>query len=110
TLFRAHKVASRQAPMAIRVVVLEAAAAGVSVLALDLPSTSRTTPAKPINKPRARDVSGLSLSHNQATAAPESGAVAFRMADRLVVMCKTAYEYNANGRAELSRPTKRIAR
>ena len=75
----------------------------------DLPNTRSATPTKPINKPSDRNPPGRSLSHSQATSAPDSGTVAFKMAERPVAMCSTANAYSAKGSAEFSRPTNRIA-
>ena len=71
-----------------------------------LSEASSTTPAKPIASPAMRDPAGRSLSQAQATSAPNSGTVAFRMADRPVVRYSSAKAKQANGRPEFSTPTK----
>src|SRR5512133_1152034 len=50
---------------------------------------------------------GRSLSQSQAIMAPNKGTVAFRMADKPVLMARSANEKQANGMAELSTPTKK---
>lgn len=49
---------------------------------------------------------GLFLSQNQATTASNVGTVAFRMADKPVVMDSSANEKHTNGMLELNRPTR----
>ncbi len=94
--------------MASRVVPVDPAPAPATPVAPDLPITSSVTPAKPIPRPSMREPPGRSLSQSQATTAPSSGTVAFRMDVRPVVMCITAKANSANGMPELSRPTKRM--
>ena len=59
-------------------------------LKLALSAANATTPAKPITRPRMRKLEGRSLSHHQAISAPNSGTVAFRIADRPVLIDETA--------------------
>ena len=56
--------------------------------------------------PTVREPVGRSLSHTQATTAPNSGTVAFRMDDRPVEMDSSAYEKHTNGMAEFKHADK----
>ena len=71
---------------------------------------SIATPAKPMTRPRIREWVGRSFSQSHATTAPNSGTVAFRIADRPVVIASSAKAKQAKGIAELSRPTTKIGR
>ena len=72
---------------------------------LACPPVSKTTPPKPMAKPTVRDRLGLSPSQSQATTAPNSGTVAFRIEEKPVLMCITAKAYKANGMPLLRTPT-----
>src|SRR5512141_293971 len=71
---------------------------------------SIATPANPMTSPSTREWVGRSFSQSHATTAPNSGTVAFNMADRPVVIASSANAKQAKGIAELSRPTTKIAR
>ena len=76
-----------------------------SGLKLALSQASIATPRKPMAKPRMRLPPGRSRSQIQAISAPNSGTVAFRIADRPVLIDSRAKEKQAKGMPELSMPT-----
>ena len=62
------------------------------------------TPPKPIARPTMRVAFGRSFSHAQATSAPNSGTVAFKIDDRPMEIDKSAKVKQAKGIAEFKRP------
>ena len=68
------------------------------------------TPTKPSARPSQRSRLMRSPSHSQATSAPNSGTVAFRIDVSPVAMCMTAQENKANGMAELTTPASKMGR
>src|SRR5258706_209870 len=71
---------------------------------------SQATPPKPITRPSTRAGLSLSFSHHHATAAPNSGDAALKIADRPAVIDSAAYAKHRNGSAEFVRPTTKIGR
>ena len=66
-------------------------------------------PKKPIARPRVREPVGRSPSQPQATSAPNKGTVAFRMADRPVLIDSSANANSRKGNPELMMPTRNTA-